>query len=90
MLALIFTDWDGYVAKAVALAHDPRALAALRPGMQVFTASAEIDVSFGALRLVLPELAPHIDLSPVQPLDYELTEYRQLWRNRMQQQETTP
>lgn len=67
-----------------------RALAALRPGMQVFTASAEIDVSFGALRLVLPALAPHIDLCPVQPLDYDLTEYRQLWRNRMQQQETTP
>ena len=58
-----------------------RALAALRPDAQVFTASAEIDVSFGALRLVLPDLAPPMALNPVQPLDYDLTAYRAEWHH---------
>jgi hypothetical protein len=58
-----------------------RALAALRPDSQVYTASAEIDVSFGALRLILPELVPPIDLTPVQPLDYDLTAYRAEWHH---------
>jgi sugar (pentulose or hexulose) kinase len=65
------------------------ALAALRPATQVFTAASQVDVSFGALRLVLPDLAPPMDLQPVQPLDHDLTAYRQTWRNRIQQQETT-
>jgi sugar (pentulose or hexulose) kinase len=56
-----------------------RALAALRPHARLFTAAAEIDVSFGALRLVLPDLAPRIDLNPVQPLDTDLTAIRAKW-----------
>lgn len=66
-----------------------RSLAALRPATQVFTAASQVDVSFGALRLVLPDLAPPMDLQPVQPLDQDLTAYRQTWRNKIQQPETT-
>lgn len=58
-----------------------RALATLRPDTQVHTASAEADVSFGALRLVLPDLPPQGVLTPVTPLDRDLSAYRAEWRD---------
>ncbi|WP_225206706.1 FGGY-family carbohydrate kinase [Novosphingobium huizhouense] len=56
-----------------------RALAALRPDCQVFTANAHNDVSFGALRLIDPGLKPQGDLVRVQPLDADLDTYRRRW-----------
>ncbi|MDE2597167.1 MAG: carbohydrate kinase [Sphingomonadales bacterium] len=56
-----------------------RALASLRPGTQVWTASGEADVSFGALRLIDPALVPVEALSPVAPLDRSLDPYRDHW-----------
>lgn len=60
-----------------------RALATLRPGTQVFTAGTQADVSFGALRLVRPELAPHEILAPVAALDRDLNAYRDEWYDDM-------
>ncbi|HEV2597887.1 carbohydrate kinase [Sphingopyxis sp.] len=56
-----------------------RALAALRPETQVFTANAHNDVSFGALRLVDPSLRPRGQLVRVEPLGEDLSRYRQRW-----------
>jgi sugar (pentulose or hexulose) kinase len=58
-----------------------RALATLRPETQVYTASAEADVSFGALRLAVPELAPPGALAPVASLDRDLNAYRAEWHD---------
>lgn len=58
-----------------------RALATLRPETQVYTASAEADVSFGALRLAFPELAPQGALIPVAPLNRDLSAYRAEWHD---------
>lgn len=58
-----------------------RALAALRPDTKVFTANAHNDVSFGALRLVDPDLAPQGELVQVQPLEGDLAGYRARWRS---------
>jgi len=57
-----------------------RALATLRPGMQVWTAEDGADVSFGALRLALPGLAPPGALAPVEPLAGDIIGYREHWR----------
>lgn len=58
-----------------------RALAALRPDTKIFTANAHNDVSFGALRLINPALAPQGELVQVQPLDGDLAGYRARWRS---------
>lgn len=60
-----------------------RALAALRPDTQLFTANAHNDVSFGALRLIDPDLKPQGELLPVPPLAGDLTAYRATWRASM-------
>lgn len=57
-----------------------RALAALRPDCEVFTANAHNDVSFGALRLITPGLRPRGELVRVQPLDADLDTYRSRWK----------
>ncbi|HYD08174.1 MAG TPA: hypothetical protein VEC60_20740, partial [Reyranella sp.] len=57
-----------------------RALAALRPQTQVYTANAHNDVSFGALRLIDPMLTPQGDLVRVEPLEGDLAQYRARWR----------
>lgn len=57
-----------------------RALAALRPDMQVYTANAHNDVSFGALRLIDPDLVPQGDLVRVAPLQGDVAGYRSAWR----------
>lgn len=56
-----------------------RALAALRPNDQIYRASAQNDVSFGALRLLNPALRPEGDLERVVPLAGPVTAYRQRW-----------
>lgn len=58
-----------------------RALAALRPGTQVFTANAHNDVSFGALRLIDPDLAPDGDLVRIEPLAEDLGPYKKQWHS---------
>jgi len=61
-----------------------RALAALRPGTKVFTVGGEADVSFGALRLLDPDLAPQDKLDPVEPLADDLFAYRAEWHDDME------
>ncbi|MFM5930521.1 MAG: FGGY-family carbohydrate kinase [Novosphingobium sp.] len=56
-----------------------RALASLRPDTKVYTASAEADVSFGALRLAAPHLVPPGTVCRVEPLDRDLNAYRDAW-----------
>ena len=56
-----------------------RALAALRPETAVYTANAHNDVSFGALRLIDPNLRPQGSLERVEPLAGDLAAYRARW-----------
>ncbi len=56
-----------------------RALAALRPDTQVFVANAHNDVSFGALRLIDPQLTPRGELRRVEPLPGDLAAYKAKW-----------
>lgn len=57
-----------------------RALAALRPEMEVYVANAHNDVSFGALRLINPLLKPQGGLRRIAPLEGDLSAYRTTWR----------
>jgi hypothetical protein len=57
-----------------------RALARLRPDTTVFVANAENDVSYGALRLLDPQLGPASFLTPVAPVDMDLRSLQQDWR----------
>jgi sugar (pentulose or hexulose) kinase len=56
-----------------------RALASLRPNDAIYTSHAHNDVSFGALRLLDPELKPSATLDRVVPLDVDLAGYRARW-----------
>jgi sugar (pentulose or hexulose) kinase len=56
-----------------------RALAALRPDTKVYVSNTHNDVSFGALRLLLPDLMPQSSLVEVEPLAVDLTQYRERW-----------
>lgn len=64
-----------------------RALATLRKGLQVYVAHADHDVSFGALRLIDPQLSPAGRLEPVTPLALDLDGYRDAWRRDAEQLE---
>ncbi|MBS0612278.1 MAG: carbohydrate kinase [Proteobacteria bacterium] len=57
-----------------------RALAALRPAARLYRAGADVDVAWGALRLLQPGL--HMPDPPVlmQPLEADLCAYRHAWR----------
>jgi sugar (pentulose or hexulose) kinase len=57
-----------------------RALAALRPHTRVYVCHARSDVSFGALRLVSPQLQPSSSLVRIEPLAQDLSDYRRRWR----------
>jgi len=57
-----------------------RALASLRPDLTIYTAHAHNDVSFGALRLVHPELKPQGKLTRVIPLDVDMEGYAAQWK----------
>ncbi|TRD12814.1 carbohydrate kinase [Erythrobacter insulae] len=56
-----------------------RALASLRPDTKVYVANAHNDVSFGALRLIDPEIRPKGGLTQVEALDADLSGYREAW-----------
>lgn len=71
---------EGRFAEAQVLV---RALAALRPQMRVYTANADTDASFGALRLIDPDLAPEGTLNAVEPLPIALERYRTEWTGRI-------
>ena len=58
-----------------------RALASLRPDTKVYVSNAHNDVSYGALRLIDPNLAPSSALLEVTPLDHDLANYRDRWLN---------
>lgn len=60
-----------------------RALASLRRDLNIYTCSAESDVSYGALRLVHPELGPPGRLTEVAPLQFDLLTYRRQWLDRV-------
>ena len=64
-----------------------RALAALRPEMRVYVSHAQSDVSFGALRLINPNLQPESALVRVTPLAQDLKGYRQRWRQEAERSE---
>jgi hypothetical protein len=66
-----------------------RALASLRPDLDVYTANAHNDVSFGALRLIRPDLRPAGALNRVQPLAQDLQAYAARWRERTASMHTT-
>ncbi len=57
-----------------------RALATLRPDMAVYTSSAEMDVSFGALRLIDPSIKPTAALQRAIPLKDDLDAYKAHWQ----------
>jgi sugar (pentulose or hexulose) kinase len=56
-----------------------RALASLRPDDAIYVANAHNDVSFGALRLLDPQLMPAGDLVRVVPLEIDLSVYHARW-----------
>jgi sugar (pentulose or hexulose) kinase len=60
-----------------------RALASLRSGDRLYLCaqSGGLDVAFGALRLVLPEVRPRAELVPVEPLAIDLSDYAERWRS---------
>jgi sugar (pentulose or hexulose) kinase len=58
-----------------------RGLATLRPDTEVYVANAHNDVSFGALRLLYPDLQPRTSLERVAALDVDLDAYRSWWRH---------
>ena len=57
-----------------------RALATLRRDLNVYVANAHDDVPYGALRLLDPTLPPFHPLTPVEPLDLDLSAYVTRWR----------
>jgi sugar (pentulose or hexulose) kinase len=66
-----------------------RALASLRPDLKIYTANTHNDVSFGALRLIDPDLKPDGALTRVRPLDQNLAEYAAQWREMATREEKT-
>ncbi len=65
-----------------------RALANLHPEWRVLAIAGDADVSFGALRLMVPGLAPHAALTPIKPLDADINAYRALWRREIEMRES--
>jgi sugar (pentulose or hexulose) kinase len=57
-----------------------RALATLRRDTAVYSANADHDVSFGALRLIDSDLQPAGNLVRVEPLRFDLDTYRARWQ----------
>ena len=58
-----------------------RALASLLPDSRVYVGDAQNDASYGALRLINPDLAPSSALLEVAPLDQDLAGYRDRWQD---------
>lgn len=57
-----------------------RALARLRSRTAVYVAHSEGDASFGALRLLRPDIPAPASLTRIEPLAEDLGEYRRRWR----------
>jgi sugar (pentulose or hexulose) kinase len=66
-----------------------RALASLRPDAAIYVANAHNDVSFGALRLLIPDLKPASTLRRVAPLDTDIADYAVHWQNQINQRGET-
>ena len=64
---------EGRFARAEVLV---RALATLRPDLEVYIARYDSDVSYGALRLIHPHIVPPEGLLRVAPLDVDLEHFR--------------
>jgi sugar (pentulose or hexulose) kinase len=64
-----------------------RALASLRPSDRIYVSNAHNDVSYGALRLLEPDLAPETALVRVEPLEVSLKDYRDTWRRDVERSE---
>lgn len=64
-----------------------RGLASLRGDDQVFVSSAQNDVSFGALRLIYPDLEPQGVLERVEPLPEDLGKYASGWESHLAEAE---
>jgi hypothetical protein len=56
-----------------------RALASLLPDCELMLCEAELDASFGALRLIWPDLIADAPLRRVDPLPHDITAYRERW-----------
>ncbi|MGI9239082.1 MAG: FGGY-family carbohydrate kinase [Woeseiaceae bacterium] len=61
-----------------------RALATIRPQQRIYVSNAHNDVAYGALRLICPEIESPSELTPVIPLDIDLSQYAEQWRSRKQ------
>jgi sugar (pentulose or hexulose) kinase len=64
-----------------------RGLATLRPDTAIYVANLDNDVSYGALRLIDPKLAPSSLLTRVEPLDIDLGPVRRSWRSEAERME---
>jgi sugar (pentulose or hexulose) kinase len=60
-----------------------RALASLRPHDAIYVANGDNDVSYGALRLLIPRLQPQSTLQRALPLGVDLSAYAAAWHNRI-------
>lgn len=58
-----------------------RALASLRGPANVWVAWGDLDLAYGACRLVDERLPPPCGLNKVQPLDADMAQYRARWRD---------
>ncbi|MGH8530511.1 MAG: FGGY-family carbohydrate kinase [Nevskiales bacterium] len=64
-----------------------RALASLRPAAKTYICNVDNDVSYGALRLIDPRLAPSTRLTEAAPLELDLSDYRGRWLKAIAQRE---
>ncbi len=67
-----------------------RALATLRPDTAVYTAASEADASFGALRLIWPDLRPAGAVQQIAPLEADLNSYRANWHTEISRRGPKP
>jgi sugar (pentulose or hexulose) kinase len=66
-----------------------RTLTELRPETSVYTSATEVDVSFGALRLVYPSVKPSGNLQRVLPLAQNFSRYKAQWHQRIDEGKST-
>jgi len=65
-----------------------RALATLRPDIKVYRPYEDLDVAYGALRLIDPEIKAPSSLEQVQPFSVDLTGYANQWRQHVGNEES--
>ncbi len=64
-----------------------RALASLSCAERVYVPGAQLDASYGALRMMMPDLGPPGLLDEVRPLEIDLADYRRRWRHEVEERE---